>query len=50
MGSLLRVRGKHRRDGCREGGDLDPVERVPPTVPLREDIAKAMGTMSPHKC
>ena len=41
VGSLLRVREKHRRDGCREGGDRDPAERVRPAVPLLEDIAKA---------
>lgn len=41
---------KSEREAQEEGDNLDPAERVPPTVPLREDIAKAMGTMSPHKC
>lgn len=41
VGSPLRVRGNHGRDGCREEGDLGPAERVHPAIPLQEGIAQA---------
>lgn len=40
MGSMLRAIGYHGRGRCREGGDLAAVERICPSLPLQEDVAK----------